>query len=88
MPLPVDPLWFNLEIVLILYLVNYGPMEMSLKPNVSEALEWSKISHDDCNTVIQALFATAPTRSNVEIDWVFDSRGGPVANASISRKFD
>ena len=61
---------------------------MSLKTNVSQALEWAQISHDDYNTVIQALFVAAPARANVEIDRVIDSRGGPVANASISRKFD
>jgi len=54
---------------------------MSLKTNVREALEWAQISHDDYDTVVQALFEAAPTRSGVDISRVIDSRGGPVANA-------
>ena len=65
---------------------------MELKTDVShalgQALDQARISRSDYTTLIQALFAAAPSKPSVRLNRMQDKRGGPVANTSISRKFD
>jgi hypothetical protein len=61
---------------------------MAIDTDLSDALDQAGISSSEFLVVIQALFDASPSYPNTRLNRRMDGQGSPVANASITRRFD